>query len=75
MVVDIPTAEKLAEPSISRSQPNALALAGPGGIAAAAPRATALTGNRGISVSSPQATAIAGPTKDQVRESPRDKKQ
>ncbi|KRT83673.1 hypothetical protein AMK59_3698, partial [Oryctes borbonicus] len=66
-------AEKIEEPSISRSQPNAIALAGPGGIAAAAPRATALTGDRGVSVSSPQATAIAGPSKDQIQERPIDK--
>ncbi|GJQ70442.1 hypothetical protein Trydic_g22861 [Trypoxylus dichotomus] len=70
---ETPTAEKAEEPGISRSQPNALALAGPGGIAAAAPRATALTGDRGVSVSSPQATAIAGPSKDQIQERPIDK--
>lgn len=59
------------EPSISRSQPTALALAGPGGVAAAAPRGTALTGDKGVSVSSPRATAIAGPSRDQIKEQPK----
>lgn len=65
--------KKTDEPSLSQSQPSALALAGPGGIAEASPKGTALTGENGLAVSSPQATAIAGPTKDQLKQ-PNDKK-
>lgn len=54
-----------AEPSISQAQPGAIALAGPGGVAASAPRGTALVGNGGLAISSPQATAVAGPTREE----------
>lgn len=56
------------EPSISQAQPGAIALAGPGGVAAAAPRGTALVGQGGLAVASPQATAVAGPSKDDAGE-------
>lgn len=60
-----PSPSTPTEPSISQAQPGAIALAGPGGVAAAAPRATALVGDGGLAVSSPQATAVAGPTRDE----------
>ncbi|XP_046980041.1 skin secretory protein xP2-like [Schistocerca americana] len=48
-------------PSVAQVKPQALALAGPGGVAAAAPMGTALVGPGGLAVAAPAATAIAGP--------------
>lgn len=42
-------------------KPQAIALAGPGGVAAAAPVGTALVGPGGMALSAPSATAVAGP--------------
>lgn len=41
-------------------KPHAIALAGPGGVAAAAPVGTALVGPGGMALSAPSATAVAG---------------
>lgn len=42
-------------------KPQAIALAGVGGVAAAAPVGTALVGPGGMALSAPTATAVAGP--------------
>ncbi|XP_034238957.1 uncharacterized protein KIAA0754-like isoform X2 [Thrips palmi] len=47
--------------SIAQVKPQAIALAGPGGVAAAAPVGTALVGPGGMALSAPTATAVAGP--------------
>ncbi|XP_022189548.2 uncharacterized protein LOC111048013 isoform X1 [Nilaparvata lugens] len=49
-------------PSIAQAKPQAISLAGPGGVAAAAPVGTALVGPGGMALSAPHATAVAGPT-------------
>lgn len=49
-------------PSVAQVKPQAIALAGPGGVAAAAPRGTALVGPGGLAVAAPSATAVAGPS-------------
>lgn len=49
-------------PSVAQVKPQAIALAGPGGVAAAAPIGTALVGPGGLAVAAPSATAVAGPS-------------
>lgn len=49
-------------PSVAQVKPQAIALAGPGGVAAAAPVGTALVGPGGLAVAAPSATAVAGPS-------------
>lgn len=49
-------------PSIAQAKPQAISLAGPGGVAAAAPVGTALVGPGGMALSAPSATAVAGPS-------------
>ena len=49
-------------PSVDQVKPQAIALAGPGGVAAAAPIGTALVGPGGLAVAAPSATAVAGPS-------------
>ncbi|PSN35582.1 hypothetical protein C0J52_24404 [Blattella germanica] len=49
-------------PSVAQVKPQAIALAGPGGMAAAAPVGTAVVGPEGIAVAAPHATAVAGPS-------------
>ncbi|XP_063903118.1 uncharacterized protein LOC135122691 isoform X2 [Zophobas morio] len=71
----VSAADKLSEPTIAQAQPGAIALAGPGGVAAAAPRGTAFVGKDGVAVSSPQATAVAGPSRDEIVEEEKKKKQ
>nr|CAD7263877.1 unnamed protein product [Timema shepardi] len=51
-----------AGPSVAQVKPQAIALAGPGGVAAAAPVGTALVGPGGLAVAAPSATAVAGPS-------------
>lgn len=51
-----------AGPSVAQVKPQAIALSGPGGVAAAAPTGTALVGPGGLAVAAPSATAIAGPS-------------
>lgn len=43
-----------------QSKPQAIALAGAGGVAQAAPVATAVVGKEGLAIAAPSATAIAG---------------
>lgn len=45
---------------MAQAKPKAIALAGPGGVAAAAPVGTALVGPGGMALSAPEATAVAG---------------
>ena len=45
-----------------QAKPQAIALAGPGGVAAASPTGTALVGPGGMALAAPSATAVAGPT-------------
>uniref|UniRef100_T1IA70 DUF4774 domain-containing protein n=1 Tax=Rhodnius prolixus TaxID=13249 RepID=T1IA70_RHOPR len=47
-------------PSIAQAKPQAVSVAGPGGVAAAAPVGTAIVGPGGMALSAPQATAVAG---------------
>ncbi|XP_075232596.1 uncharacterized protein LOC142330984 isoform X2 [Lycorma delicatula] len=49
-------------PSIAQAKPQAISLAGRGGVAAAAPVGTAVVGPGGMALSAPSATAVAGPT-------------
>ncbi|KAL3281230.1 hypothetical protein HHI36_004444 [Cryptolaemus montrouzieri] len=63
------------EPSFAQAGPGAIALAGPGGVAAAGPKATAFAGKEGMAVSSPKATAIAGPAEEQEDEDQEAKKE
>ncbi|XP_066999517.2 uncharacterized protein [Anabrus simplex] len=49
-------------PSVAQVKPQAIALAGPGGVAASAPVGTALVGPGGLAVAAPAATAVAGPS-------------
>ncbi|KAK3926255.1 Nucleoside triphosphate pyrophosphatase [Frankliniella fusca] len=46
---------------VIRVKPQAIALAGPGGVAAASPMGTALVGPGGMALAAPSATAVAGP--------------
>ncbi|KAF6212299.1 hypothetical protein GE061_012821 [Apolygus lucorum] len=47
-------------PSIAQAKPQAVSVAGPGGVAAAAPVGTAIVGPGGMALSAPTATAVAG---------------
>lgn len=49
-------------PSVAQVTPQAIALAGPGGVASAAPRGTAVVGPGGLAMAAPSATAVAGPS-------------
>ncbi|BET00667.1 Hypothetical protein NTJ_13483 [Nesidiocoris tenuis] len=56
---DSPSAEEIG-PSIAQAKPQAVSVAGVGGVAAAAPVGTAIVGPGGMALSAPTATAVAG---------------
>lgn len=48
------------DPSVAQAQPQAVAVAGEGGLVAAAPVATAIVGEGGVATAAARATAVSG---------------